>query len=109
VSLSKIAINTYHLWATIDFNNKHIINDYALHCHPQGFQDIIESLQDPTTAEYVHEPLAPGTARINILLANICNSVIDPSSITFKGAIVPWYMDLLLHGCSATDTLPMLT
>jgi hypothetical protein len=34
VLLSKIAINTYHLWATTDFNNKRIINNYALHCHP---------------------------------------------------------------------------
>jgi hypothetical protein len=91
VSLSKIVINTYHLWATTDFKNKCIINNYALCCHPQGFRDIIKFLQDPTTAEYVHEPLAPGTAPINILLANIHNSV-------------PWYMDLLLHGHSATDT-----
>ncbi len=37
VSLSKIAMNTYHLWATTDFNNERIINDYALRCHPQGF------------------------------------------------------------------------
>jgi hypothetical protein len=48
--------------------------------------------------------MAPGTARINILLMNICNSVIYPSSITFEDTIVPWYMDLLLHGHSATDT-----
>ncbi len=40
----------------------------------------------------------------NILLMNIRNSVIDPSSITFEDAVVPWYMDLLLHGRSATDT-----
>ena len=104
MSLSKIAINTYHLWATTDFNNKHIINDYALHCHPQGFQDIIKSLQDPATAKYLCEPLAPGTVCINILLMNICNSVIDPSPIAFEDAVVPLYMDLLLHGCSATDT-----
>ncbi len=103
--LSKIAINTYHLWATTDFNNELIINNYALRCHPQDFHDIIKSLQDPTTAKYVREPLAPGTMRINILLMNICNSGIDPSSITFEDTIVPWYTDLLLHGRSATDTL----
>jgi hypothetical protein len=102
--LSKIAINTYHLWATTDFNNECIIKDYALCCHPQGFQDIIKSLQDPTTAKYVCEPLAPGTTCINILLMNICNSVIDPSSITFEDAVVPWYTDLLLHGHYATYT-----
>jgi hypothetical protein len=104
MSLSKIPINIHHLWATTDFNNEGIINNYALHCHPQGFRDIIKSLQDSTTAKYVHEPLALGTARINILLANICNSVVYPSSIAFEDAIVPWYTDLLLHGRSATDT-----
>jgi hypothetical protein len=103
VLLSKIAINTYHLWATTDFNNNRIINDYAFRCQPQGFQDIIKSLQDPTTAKYVCEPLSWGTMRINILLMNIRNSVIDPSSITFEDTVVPWYMDLLLHGRSATD------
>jgi hypothetical protein len=41
VSLSKIAINTYHLWATIDFDNARIINDDALCCHPLGLQSII--------------------------------------------------------------------
>jgi len=71
VLLSKIAINTYHLWATTIFNNERIINYYALRCHPQGFQDIIKFLQVPTTAEYVREPLAPGTLCINILLMNM--------------------------------------
>jgi hypothetical protein len=104
VLLSKIAINAYHLWATTDSNNERIINDYALCCHPQGFQDIIKFLQDPTTAKYVHEPLAPVTACINILLMNICYSVINSSSITCEDAIVPSYTDLLLHGRSATDT-----
>ena len=51
--LSKIAISTYHLWATTDFENTHIINDDALPCHPPGLHSIIRSLQDPTTAEYV--------------------------------------------------------
>jgi hypothetical protein len=41
ILLSKIAINTYHLWATIDFDNARIINDNALHCHPPGLQSII--------------------------------------------------------------------
>jgi hypothetical protein len=104
VLLSKIAINTYHLWATTDFNNECIIHKYTLRCHPQGFRDIIKSLQDPTTTKYVHKPLAPSTACINILLMNMHNSVIDPSSITFEDTVVPWYMDLLLHGHSATDT-----
>jgi hypothetical protein len=105
VLLSKIAINTYRLWATTDFNNERIINYYALCCHPQGFRDIIKSLQDPTTAKYVCKLLAPGTACINILLAYICNSVIDPSSITFEDTVVPrYYTDLLLHGRSTTDT-----
>jgi hypothetical protein len=30
VLLSKTAINTYHLWATTDFDNAHIINNDAL-------------------------------------------------------------------------------
>jgi hypothetical protein len=34
VLLSKITINTYHLWATTNFDNAHIINNYALRCHP---------------------------------------------------------------------------
>jgi hypothetical protein len=51
--LSEIAINTYHMWATTDFENTHIINDDALPCHPPGLRSIIRSLQDPTTAEYV--------------------------------------------------------
>jgi hypothetical protein len=88
----------------MDFNNERIINNYALRCHPQGFRDIIKSFQDLTTAKYVRESLAPGTQHINILLMNINNSVIDPSSITFEDAVVPWYTDLLLHGRYATDT-----
>jgi hypothetical protein len=83
VLLSKIAINTYHLWATTDFNNEHIINNYALCCHSEGFKDIIKSLQDPTTSEYICEPLAPGTARINVLLMNIAtvSSIPHPSPL----------------------------
>jgi hypothetical protein len=104
VSLSKISINTYHLWATINFDNALIISDDALCCHPPGLQSIIRSLKDPTTAEYVCAPLAPGTTRINILLTNLRHGTIDPSSITFEDAVVSWYSDLLLHGCSATDT-----
>ncbi len=30
--------------------------------------------------------------------------MIDSSSITSEDAAVSWYSDLLLHGCSATDT-----
>jgi hypothetical protein len=48
--------------------------------------------------------IGPGTTRITILLMNICNSVNDPSSITFEDAVVPWYTDLLLLGHSTTDT-----
>jgi hypothetical protein len=104
VWISKIAISTYRLWATTDFDNARIINDDALHCHPPGLRSIIWSLQDPTTAEYVWAPLAPGTTRINMLLANLRQSTIDLSSITFEDAVVSWYSDLLLHGRSATDT-----
>ncbi len=104
ISLSKIAINTYHLWATIDFDNVRIINDNALRCHPPGLQSINRSLQDPTTAEYVRAPLAPGTTRINSLLMNLRQDTIDLSPITFEDAIVSWYSDLLLDGRSATDT-----
>ncbi len=48
--------------------------------------------------------VSPGTACINILLMNIRNSVINPSSITFEDVVVPWYTDLLLQGRSAADT-----
>ena len=86
VSLSKIAIKTYHLWETTDFNNTRIINNVALlcNCNPLGLQSNIRSLQDPTTAKYVWVPLAPGTTLINMLLSNLQQSTIDPSSITFK-------------------------
>jgi hypothetical protein len=36
ILLSKVTINMYHLWATIDFDNTCIINDDAIHCHPPG-------------------------------------------------------------------------
>jgi hypothetical protein len=104
LSLLKIAINTYHLWATTDLDNARIINNEALCCHPPGLQSIIRSLQDPTSAKYVCAPLAMGTRLINILLTNLRHSTIDPSSITFEDAAVSWYNNLLLHGCSATDT-----
>jgi hypothetical protein len=61
VLLFKIAINTYHMWATTNFNNAHLINGDALHYHPSGLQIIIQFLQDTTTAEYMRVPLAPGT------------------------------------------------
>jgi len=48
--LSKIAINTYHMWATTDFDNAHIINDDALRCYPPGLRSIIK---------YAQVPLAP--------------------------------------------------
>jgi hypothetical protein len=86
------------------FDNARIINNDALYCHPPGLQSIIQSLQDPTTAEYVRAPLAPGTTRINSLLMNLWQDTIDPSPITFEDAVVSWYSDLLLHGRSATDT-----
>jgi hypothetical protein len=35
---------------------------------------------------------------------NLWQNTIDPSPITFEDAVVSWYRDLLLHGCSATDT-----
>jgi hypothetical protein len=60
--------------------------------------------QDPTTAEYVREPLAPGITHINILLKNLHNSTMDPSFITFEDAVVSWYSDLILHCRTATDT-----
>jgi hypothetical protein len=97
--------NSYHLWATTNFENAHIINDEALCCHPPSLQSIIRSLQDTTTAKYVRTPLAPGTASINLLLMNLCHNMIDPSSITFEDAAVSWYSDLLLHRHSATDTI----
>ena len=87
----------------------HNLGEEALRCHPYGLCAIIRSLQDPalqdpTTAEYVQEPLAPGTTCINILLTNLSNSVTDPTSITFEDAAVSWYHNLLLHRRSATDT-----
>jgi hypothetical protein len=57
ILLSKVTINMYHLWATIDFNNTRIINDDALRCHPPGLRSIIQTLKDLTTAEYVCAPL----------------------------------------------------
>ena len=86
------------------FDNARIINDDSLRCHPPGLRSIIRSLQDPTTAEYIRVPLAPGTTHINILLSNLRQSTIHPSSISFEDAIVSWYSDLLLHGRSAADT-----
>jgi hypothetical protein len=103
ISLSKVTINMYHLWATIDFNNTRIINDDALRCHPPGLRSIIQTLKDLTTAEYVRAPLAPGTTRINILLTNLKHNTIDPSSINFEDTVVSWYSDLLLHRHTATD------
>ena len=44
VSLSKIAINTYHLWATTDFVNARIINNDALHCHPPQASEALYNL-----------------------------------------------------------------
>jgi hypothetical protein len=89
VSLSKIAINRYDLWATTNFDNAHIINDDALCCHPPSdLRHIIRSLQDPTTAEYVQEPLTPGTICINILLMTLQNSTLDPSSITGRCSVL---------------------
>ena len=79
ILLSKITINTYHLWATIDFDNARIINDDALRCHPPGLRSIIRSLQESTTTKYVCAPLAPGTARINSLLMNLWQDTIDLS------------------------------
>ena len=104
ISLSKVTINMYHLWATIDFDNTRIINDNALRCHPPaGLRSIIQTLKDLTTAEYVRAPLAPGTTRINILLTNLKHNTIDPSSINFEDTVVSWYSDLLLHGHTAAD------
>ena len=103
ISLSKVTINMYHLWATIDFDNTRIINDDALRCHPPGLRNIIQTLKDLTTAEYVRAPLAPGTTRINILLTNLKHNTIDPSSINFEDTVVSWYSDLLLHGHTAAD------
>jgi len=71
ISLSKVTINMYHSWVTIDFDNMRIINDDALRCHPPGLRSIIQTLKDLTTPEYVRAPLAPGTTRINILLTNL--------------------------------------
>jgi len=103
ISLSKVTINMYHLWATIDFDNTRIINDDALRCHPPGLQSIIQTLKDLTTAKYAHAPLAPGTTRINILLTNLKYNTIDPSSINFEDTVVSWYSYLLLHGHTAAD------
>ena len=104
ISLSKVTINMYHLWATIDFDNTRIINDDALRCHFPGLRSIIQTLIDLTTAEYVRAPLAPGSTRINILLTNLKHNTIDPSSINFEDTVMYWYSDLLL----STDTLPQI-
>jgi hypothetical protein len=103
ISLSKVTINMYNLWATINFDNTRIINDDALRCHPPGLRSIIQTLKDLTTVQYVRAPLAPGTTCINILLTNLKHNTIDPSSINFEDTIVSWYSDLLLHGHTATD------
>jgi hypothetical protein len=47
VLLSKIAINTYHLWATTNFDNARIINDDTLRCHPPGLRSIIHPSRIP--------------------------------------------------------------
>jgi hypothetical protein len=86
------------------FDKMRIITNKVLCCHPPGLRDIIKYLQNSTTAEYVQEPLAPGTTHINILLMNLCNSTTDPTSIAFEDAAVSWYNNLLLHGHFATDT-----
>ena len=103
VLLSKVTINMYYLWVTIDFDNTPIINDDTLRCHPPGLRSIIQSLKDLTTTKYVRAPLAPGTTRINILLANLKHNTIDPSSINFEDTVVSWYSNLLLYRRSATD------
>jgi hypothetical protein len=35
---------------------------------------------------------------------NLQQDTIHPLPITFVDVVVSWYSDLLLHGCSATDT-----
>jgi hypothetical protein len=104
VSLLKIAINTFHFWAITNFDKMRIITNEVLHCHPPGLCDIIKSLHDPTTAKYAQEPLAQGTTHIYILLTNLRNSMMDPTSITSKDAAVSWYSNLLLNGHITTDT-----
>jgi hypothetical protein len=110
LSLSAVAMNTIHLWTTVEYESNapysdaQIINDDALRYNPPGLHAIIELLKKPNTATYVREPLAPGTERINILLTNLRNTTHDPSSTSFEDTVVSWYFELLLCGKYATDT-----
>ncbi len=51
----------------------------------------------PSSATYVHEPLAPGTDRIETLLNNAGYSSSEDIAAT-------WYHDLLLQGRNANDS-----
>jgi hypothetical protein len=103
ISLSAVAINTFHLWTTTDHDNTQIITPDALQFNPPGLRAIIDSIARPSAATYVREPLSPGTDRINILLNNIRNST-DPTSSTFEDTVVTWYFELLLRKKYATNS-----
>jgi hypothetical protein len=111
LSLSAVAMNTIHLWTTVEYESNapysdaRIINNDALRYNPPGLHAIIELLKKPNTATYVRKPLAPGTERINILLTNLRNTVHDPSSTSFEDTVVLWYFELLLHGKYAQTQL----
>jgi hypothetical protein len=103
VSVSKIAINIFHLWAT---TMTIVCSSSMTKLSPAILQVFVQP------SEPCRIPPLPNTSTASSSGPNMDqhsankpqNSAMDPTFITFKEAAVSWYQDLLLHGGSTTDT-----
>ena len=100
LTLSKVAINTVHIWLTDPFT--------PILAHTTDSYDRLLStlrqllLHSSDKLVFAREPALRGTESINLLMKNLQNHRV-PNTLTFEENAIIWYRSLLLNQAHTDD------
>jgi hypothetical protein len=94
LTLSKVAINTIHIWLTNPGTPILAPTSDSIDCLPSTLQGLL--LQSSDNLFFVRDPVPRGTESINLLMQNLQNHTV-PNTLTFEENAIIWYCSLLLN------------
>jgi len=101
LTLSKVAINTVHIWLTDPDTPILATTSDSFVRLPSTLRRLL--LQSSDKLVFAREPVPWGIESVNLLMQNLQNHTV-PNTITFEENAIIWYRSLLLNRTHADDT-----
>ena len=100
LTLSKVAINTVHIWLTNPGIPILAPTSDSFERLPPTLRQLLLHLSDKLV--FARKPVPQGTKSVNLLMQNLHNHTV-PNTLTFEENKIVWYRSLLLNQAHADD------